>query len=462
MSHNSMIRTGIAVAGAAAALALIPGSASAAFDAAHDTQCENAGSIAGIGASFQRDAQLAWGARLLLPNEGGPNPTGFGYATAANGGCAAFAVGGSRSVTYEPRGSGDGRNAFGATGGVRNTNFAFGGADEPHNTAQLAAANAGPTTATTDNATLHTIPVAQSSVAVDVRLPAGCEVLEAAEDRQISRTALAGVFAAKSGYTTWGAVLPAITGTTAGGDCADAPVKRVVRADSSGTTFAFKKYLASIDSASFGPSAGLTNQQWPNDAGATTVVRGGANGAGPQLDALNARTAEGGIAYADLATSRDKTFDWSGDSDATFWTYVQRANGTYATPAVNNSSSATGTARGSNCTTVSYADPTLPATSPLPTTTGSWSNVDAVTTATGYAICALTYSLAWQQASLANVNRPAGQPAITQDQARAVKDYLGFAINAAGGQSQLAAAGYAPLPGGVRAIAQTGVNALNY
>jgi ABC-type phosphate transport system substrate-binding protein len=450
-----MIRTGIAVAGAAAALALIPGSASAAFDAAHDTQCENAGSIAGIGASFQRDAQLAWGATLLTPNPGGPNGTGFGYATTANGGCAAFAVGGSRAVTYEPRGSGDGRNAFGATGGARNTNFAFGGADEPHNPTQLAAANEGPTTSTTDNATLHTIPVAQSSVAVDVRLPEGCEVAESAEDRRITRTALAGVFAAKSGYTTWGAVLPAISGTTASGDCADAPVKRVVRADSSGTTFAFKKYLASIDSASF---AGLGNTAWPNDTGATTVVRGGANGAGPQLDALNARTAEGGIAYADLATSRDKTFDWSGDSDATFWTYVERANGTYATPAVNNNASATGTARGSNCTTATYTN----GGAALPTTTGSWSNVDGTTTGTGYAICALTYSLAWQQASLANVNRPAGQPAITQDQARAVKDYLGFAINAAGGQSQLAAAGYAPLPSGVRTIAQAGVNTLNY
>jgi ABC-type phosphate transport system substrate-binding protein len=450
-----MIRTGIAVAGAAAALALVPGSASAAFDAAHDTQCENAGSIAGIGASFQRDAHLAWGAQLLLPNEGGPNPTGFGYASTANGGCAAFAVDGSRSVTYVPRGSGDGRNAFGATGGVRNTNFAFGGADEPHDTGQLNAANAGPTTSPLDNATLHTIPVAQSAVAVDVRLPEGCEVAATPDDRQISRTALAGVFAAKPGFTTWGAVLPAITGTTASGACADAPVTRVVRADSSGTTFAFKKYLSSIDSASF---ADLTNTAWPNNSGATAVVRGGANGAGAQLDALNARTAEGGIAYADLGTSRDKTFDWSGDSDATFWTYVERANGTYATPAVNNSASATGAARGSNCTTATYTN----GGAALPATTGSWSNVDGTTTGTGYAICALTYSLAWERASLANVNRPAGQPAITQDQARAVKDYLGFAINAGGGQSQLAAAGYAPLPSGVRTIAQTGVNALNY
>jgi ABC-type phosphate transport system substrate-binding protein len=446
-----MIRTGIAVAGAAAALALIPGSASAAFDAAHDAQCENAGSIAGIGASFQRDAQLAWGATLLAPDEGGPNGTGFGYATTANGGCAAFATTGSRTVTYEPRGSGDGRNAFGATGGVRNTNYAFGGADEPHNPTQLTAANAGPTTSTTDNATLHTIPVAQSAVAVDVRLPQGCSVPANPTSRRITRTALAGAFAAKPGYTTWGSVLPAITGT----GCATAPIKRVVRADSSGTTFAFKKALASIDSASF---AGLGNTAWPNDAGSTTVVRGATNGAGSQLDALNALPG-GGIAYADLATSRDKTFDWNGAaSDPTFWAYVQRVDGTYASPAADDSSEAEGVDRGSNCVAVSYTN----GGGALPATTGSWSNVDGINTGTGYALCALTYSLAWQQASLANVNRPAGQPAITQDQARAVKDYVGFAIKATGGQSQLAEAGYAPLPSTVRTIAQTGVNALNY
>jgi ABC-type phosphate transport system substrate-binding protein len=455
-----MFRTGIAVAGAAAALAIIPGSASAAFDTSHDAQCESAGSIAGIGASFQRDAQLAWGATLLAPNAGGPNATGFGYFSTADGGCSAFAIGGSRTVSYEPRGSGDGRNAFGATGGVRNTNYAFGGADEPHSPTQLAAANEGPTTSTADNAVLHTIPVAQSSVAVDVKLPTGCTVAADPDARRITRAALEGVFAARPGYTTWGAVLPSITGTTSTGDCSAAPVRRVVRADSSGTTFAFKKYLRSIspNGATDFPSS-LGNIDWPNSTGATAVVRGAANGAGPQLDALNG-LAGGGIAYADLATSRDKTFDWNGaDDDATFWNYVERADGEYTSPALENASDATGADRGSNCVAAEYANGGV-AGAGLPSTTASWSNVDATATTAAYGICALTYSLAWERASLANVGSV--QPAITQDQARAVKDYLGFAIKASGGQSQLAAAGYAPLSTGVRAIAQAGVTALNY
>jgi ABC-type phosphate transport system substrate-binding protein len=449
---SKTFRTGIAVAGAAAALALVPGSASAAFDTAHDAQCENATTIAGVGASFQRDAQLAWGATLLAPNPGGPNATGFGYATTANGGCSQFAVGGGQSVTYEPKGSGDGRNAFGAStvagvAGVRNTAYAFGGADEPPTTAQLAAANQGPTAGTSDDAVLHTIPVASSSVAVDIKLPAGCTIANTSTARTISRAAVEGAFAAKSGYTQWGQILPTITGA----GCSTKPVRRVVRLDSSGTTFAFKRYLASIDATDFPTSLG--NTAWPNDSGATAVLRGTANGAGSQLDALNGLT-DGGIAYADLATSRGKAFDTANAADTTFWAFAQRTDGAAASPALNNTTSAAGANRGANCANVNYGT--------LPATTGSWANVDGTNTGSGYPICTLTYALAWEQASQANVGIPAGQTPISQDQARAVKDYLGFDIKSAGGQSQLAPAGYQVLPTAVQAAAQSGVNALNY
>lgn len=452
---SKSFRTGIAVAGAAAALILVPGSASAAFDTGHDTQCENAASIAGIGASFQRDAQLAWGATLLAPNPGGPNATGFGYATTANGGCAPFAVGGGQTVTYEPKGSGDGRNAFGAStvtgvAGVRNTNYAFGGADEPPTTAQLAAAVEGPSTGTTDNTNLHTIPVAQSAVAVDIKLPAGCTIANTSGARTITRAAVEGAFAAKSGYTQWGQILPSISGT----GCSTKAVQRVVRLDSSGTTFAFKRYLSSIDATDF-PSA-LSNTAWPNDSGSTAVVRGVANGAGSQLAALNGLS-DGGIAYADLASSRAAAFDTASAADTTFWALTQRADGVAASPALN--STAGTTTKGANCVNVTYKDA---ATGTLPTTTGSWASVDGTATGTGYGICALTYALAWEQASKANVGIPAGQASITQDQARAVKDYLGFDIKTAGGQSQLAAAGYQALPPAVQTAAQAGVTALNY
>jgi ABC-type phosphate transport system substrate-binding protein len=457
MLSRPIVRASFLAASAVAAAALVPSAAGASFDAAHDAQCESAGSFRGIGSSFQRGAQLAWGAAVLRPDPGGPAATGFGYATTADGGCTRFSGGGSEVVSYEPNGSGAARAAFGAStatgvAGARDTRYAFGGTDQPPSPSELSAANEGPTGTVGDNATLHTIPVAQSAVAVDVRLPQGCSVPANPTSRRITRTALTGAFAAKPGYTTWGAVLPTITGA----GCADAPVKRVVRLDSSGTTFAFKKALNSFSAADFPTSLG--NTAWPNDSGATAVVRGQVNGAGSQLDALNALPG-GGIAYADLATSRDRTFDWNGAAtDPTFWAYVERVNGSYASPAADESSEAEGVDRGSNCVAVSYTN----GGAALPATTGSWSNVDGINTGTAYAICALTYSLAWERASRANIGIPAGQPAITQDQARAVKDYLGFAIKATGGQSQLAEAGYSPLLGTVRAIAQTGVNALNY
>ncbi|WP_210492493.1 substrate-binding domain-containing protein [Patulibacter sp. SYSU D01012] len=443
MRFNSTIRGAIAAAGVAVAIAAVPGSANAAFDPSNDTRCENAASIKGVGASFQRQAQLAWGATLLSPDPGGPEAQGFGYDTTT--GCSAFQVGG-LSVSYEPRGSGDGRKAMGAStvageAGVRNTNYAFAGADEPPTAGQLAAANAGPSTATTDDATLRTIPVAQSAVAVTVKLPAGCTLAQSTTARAITKARLEGAFAGDVAYDTWGEILPSI----AGSGCAAKPVQRVVRLDSSGTTFAFKQYLAAAN-----PSrgwSGLSNTAWPNES-TDPVVRGAANGAGALLDALSAQT-DGGIGYADLASARSRAYDWAGASDSTVWLYTQRISDNASRgPARSNTAGTTDT--GANCAAVSYGT--------LPSTTDSWSAVTGVATGDDYGICALTYALAWERPSLANVGSL--QPAITQGQARATKDYLDYAIN--GGQGQLAARGYSPLPTAVRTQAQAGVNAVDW
>lgn len=452
------LRVSAAAAGAVVALAVIPTGANAAFDSAHDTQCESADTIAGVGASFQRQAQLAWGAQQLAPDPAAAEQNGFGYATTPNGGCSAFRVDATngKKVTYEPRGSGDGRNAMGANttltptrlAGIRNTRFQFAGADEPPTTGQLAAANAGPTDATTDDAVLLTLPVAQSSVATVVQLPAGCTVAPA--DRKISRVALEGAFAGSANYTQWSQVLPGI----AGAGCATKPVKRVVRFDNSGTTFAFKNYLRDV-----GPNGPIdfptsqANRDWSNDAGATGVERAATNGAGPQLDLLKGRTTDGGIGYADLAASRARGFDSAvlpvgnpnagqpDPADTSFWVSVEGRDGTYRSPALSDSAGTTST--GSNCREAVYSDP---ATGKLPAVTESWTNVNGNGSTAAYAICSLTYALVWQDMVKANVGIPAGQPAYTQDQARAVKDYLGYILNIGGGQSQLAPNGYQGLP----------------
>jgi ABC-type phosphate transport system substrate-binding protein len=433
MSFKNLLQTSIAVGVVSAAFVALPGSASAAFPIGNANTCDVVGPFPvqanGVGASFQREAQLDWGAEVLAPAAGGPRTSGFGYLDIFNSstnptghGCTNAAVGGTTPVRYEPTGSGAGRRAFGASttvgqAGVRNTNYVFGGVDEAPTAPEIAAANQGPTAGSGDDAVLHTIPVAHSSVAVAVKLPANCTLPASSTNRRISRADLASVFAGTP--TTWSTLL---TGESGAG--CSTQVTRVVRLDSSGTTFAFKNYLRDIDSTNFPTSQG--NQVWPADTGSTAVVRGAANGAGSQLDALNART-DGGIAYADLATARDKGFDWQtgpgGGSDPTFWLYVERSAGGYASPAVSNSAGVTGSNRGSNCATTEYLNA---GGAPLPSTTQSWYDVTANNTTSAYSLCALTYALAWEQPSQANVGSL--QPAITADQARVARDYLGFIV----------------------------------
>lgn len=217
MRNTYGLRLGAGVIGALSALAVLPGAAGAAFDAGHAAQCQGATSINGAGASFQNSAHLAWGASVLTTPA---SAVGFGYAPNAAGGCTSFKLsgdGGSNAVDYGAGGSGAGRLVVGASTtpgqeGVRDTTKHFGAADEPPTVAQLKAANDGPDklAGTADDAILHTIPVAQSSVAVAVRLPDGCTV--PAGDRVITKTRLEGAFAASANADTWGEIMPTISG----------------------------------------------------------------------------------------------------------------------------------------------------------------------------------------------------------------------------------------------------------
>lgn len=481
------LRVSAAAAGAVGALAILPVGANAAFDPAFGAQCQGATSIAGRGASFQRQAHLAWGAQLFAPDPAPAESNGFGYTSAANGGCSSFGVGRANGVTFEPKGSGDGRNAMGATGGVRDTAVHFGAADEPPTTAQLKAANEGPTASTADDASLLTVPVAQSSVAVAVKLPDGCTVAYA--DHKISRVALEGVFAGKTAYDTWGEVFTSLAGTS----CGSTVVQRVVRYDSSGTTFGFKNYLRDIDaSLNAGTpqdfTEGLKNQEWPTKGTAPKEITSNkVNGAGALLDTLSALPG-GGIGYADLATSRNRGYDQDVDTratigdpavanpnlgkpdnaDAKFWLQVERKDGAYQSPALADTRGTANT--GSNCRNATYGDGT---STKLPAVTESWAGVNANQSTADYSLCVLTYELVWADMAKANFNRASTAPAYTQAHARAVKDYLGYILNTNGGQAALAPNGYQGLPsasetdgtavaGSVLAVAQAAQKSLTW
>lgn len=468
-------RAGFVTAAAVAAIAaLAPGAqAHDNFPGSYAGECANPvpetnTPLLGRGASFQRLAQQNWGADIVDTNgttvidEG---ISGFQSVTA----CATdFSVApGLHNLRYQSQGSGAGRAAFGTANGVRDRAVAYGGTDEAPTNAEITNANAGAAGSADDDA-LHTIPVAQSSIAVALRIPDGCQIGSGSDLtgplRRLTREAVEGAFAGISAYDTWGDITGnRIVGSTGGLSTAVCQAKsfsRVVRLDNSGTTYQFKRYLTEVGRAGV-TWATLANTAWPA-SGSNPLVRGAANGNGPLLDALSALSTDGGIGYSDLATARSRGFGWDGTAtDRTVWAYVQRiADNAYRGPAVSNSQTGT---KGSNCADVQYndyaqqADPVANGAVLPRSTADTWISVDAVRTTEDYPICTLTYALTFEHPqSQAFV----GDPSWTIAKARARKSFLNYTIN--GGQSVLRAADYDALPSAARTAAQTGVNNLGY
>jgi ABC-type phosphate transport system substrate-binding protein len=473
------------------ALALIPGvllavAAPAAhaqypdplYPSTHDQPCEASATVTrGIGASLQRIAQLNWGAQIIAPDPANPLAKGFGYDVSA---CRAYklpADGGTRKVTYAPSGSGSALTAFGATdtpGSTRSLDVDFGGTDKPPTGEQIANANEGTNIVggpDGDDARLETIPIAQAAVAPVVRVPDGCQIGNTSA-RQLSKLKLEGFFRGLTAYDTFGELFgyTNVKASTGSGftdqQCQAKKPKRVVRFDESGTTFILKKYLQLAAGGAFDwrePDQGgtLPNTAWP-----APTLTAGVNGNGPMLDTLSAQGATGGIAYSDLGAARGRNYAWDYSAgadggtaiatDRTLWLRAQRiADGVYVSPARSDNQLGP---RGARCSHVTYAG--QPAD-----TGGSWFNADAVLTNTDYAICGLTYALAW--------DRPAAVGITSPGRAVGRRDYIGYMLDRPGlgtapptsqcvsgddrygrGQCKLALNDYARLPSSVLTAAQ--------
>jgi phosphate transport system substrate-binding protein len=196
--HGARVRT--AAAGLAAAALLLTGcgasAAPAGGDGAERPVSTLTGSITGAGASSQAAAMEAWIA-------------GF---TAAHPGT---------RITYDPVGSGDGRERF-TTGGT-----AFGGTDAYLDDEEL------PVAVQRCGGNVLEIPAYISPIAVAFNL-AGIRSLN------LTPAVIAGIFAKK--ITNWSD--PAIVADNAGVPLPDLPITTVHRLDESGTTENFVDYLA--------------------------------------------------------------------------------------------------------------------------------------------------------------------------------------------------------------------------
>jgi PBP superfamily domain len=295
------------------------------------------------------------------------------------------------------------------------------------------------------------IPIAIGAITVMVNLPDGCDYSGTDQFRnrpKITNENLEKIFAGE--ITTWGAAIPGLAPQA----CIDAPVRRVVRLDSSGTTFSFKQLLHNIDPTQGWP--GLANQDWPN---AGTVVRGDANGNGPLRDKLIAT--EGGIGYADLANARaggSQPFTWVDATDTTFWIPLQRRNtAEYDDPqeAVDGYQHAVSTGgttppRGANCANATVSG--APADS-----FGNWAPVDSTYSATGYNGCTLTYIMAFDDNSTVYCNS-----ASEERKARTLKDFLSRSVISTVGQNSLETTDYDQMPADILAKAQAAVASIGW
>jgi ABC-type phosphate transport system substrate-binding protein len=413
--------------------------------------------VTGTGATLQAPAHAGWEANFHGP-----------------GWCNSPAP----DVTYNPTGSGAGREALGERSaanaqGNRDSNIRFAGTDQPPNLTQIGQIEQGPSVnpngtggdlSDFDDGDLRTIPVAAGSIAIGVNMPGNCRVRagspQATEDPNpafrrffAENGAWLQAFAAED-VLTWGSLLPDIQGVGPRTDasCRAVALRRVVRSDSSGTTFAFKRWLQVFDVDTRWET--LPNTAWPNDSGATQAIRGA--GDSGVADAIN--QADGSIGYIDLADARAKGFRKNGEQDGTFWIKVRNGSGSLQDP-TEDQSITDGVTKGANCNTVTFANvPTAPSGD---VTRGDWSAVTARNSSTGYGICTLTYVLAFDdQADVYG----SGCPPVEEQRARTVFDYLTSIVHPTGQQklkqldySKLSTAGQ-----NVRGIAAQGVKRIDW
>jgi hypothetical protein len=453
--------------------------------------------VKGQGSSFQTDLQ-------------GDFATFFAGSNGCNGG--------DPSPAYNPNGSGNGIASMGGGGGnatlncttlatpctvplpagQRDPSTAFAGSDDPPSTTQQAAMNAG-TSSPSDNGLVHVIPIATGASAFIVHAPEGCDLSTVTNltngatgaavgstgdtaANHTQRIRIAGVllekaFAGDADANTWGEIAPGISGTpsnaqeTGIGTCAAVPVKRIVRQDSSGTTFSWKAYLNLINgSRGWTTTYAAPNTLWPAAGGAGTATAtpeatnvcpnaepnllcsASTSGGGALAGVVNAT--DGSIGYVDLATARKRGFDITvhtlpGDTaqDYTFWSPLETSpngnasSGTYAEPTNDPTAHSGGTGqKGANCTTAPIVGLPTAANSPNgDPTEGDWSHVIAAG-GPSYPACVLTYALAWDDSAPVYGNTPTEEA-----KARTVKDYLSTIVGNPG-QVKLATTDYSALP----------------
>jgi hypothetical protein len=534
-----------AIAAIAIAAAAVPTQAHAAFAL---NKCEGA-EIQGEGSSLQKVAQLNfWIPQIFNTSLFGGCGSSAPKVTfnSASSGCGLDTVG--AGVAAAGCVSFSGKEAEWQKPGYRDGNQLFGAADFAPDPAEEANIDNGPTGAGTAGAgAIHVIPVAGAAITLVVHFPNGCELKNPAEPGGNGKTSTGGLAAKEKGtgsevegqnndpasaftgdkfsnrtlrvhisdeelaevwqghITTWNGIVPqeefgnALLAEREA--CAQTPISRIVRQDTSGTTYNFKHFLALLPSSVTpdGPTlwtssesqVGKTNTVWPlgsatepgvppsvsakNECVEAVHICHSLEGSGGSLSNAVIAT-NGSIGYLDLATAREKGYDMTANTtgeesknDRLYWIPLESVTppasgsgtgavnaGVFAEPTTEakaHFSPLGANAKGANCAGADYRGiPTTPASDP---TLGDWSQAIA-TGGTTYPLCAITYDLAFDDDAPVYGNTPTEEA-----KARTVKDYLTSVVSSAG-QFELPTFDYAALPLSIVEIAETGVAAIGW
>jgi ABC-type phosphate transport system substrate-binding protein len=381
---------GALVAGATAGALLLAGLGAGTASAAPG--CPEKGlTIEGQGSSLQKTAQGIWTS---------------GY----NGICTTGPV---AKYTATSSGSALKEWNYDLVRGSINTKIQFLGTDDAPTAGQITNIKS-----TAGGATTEIIPVTQAAIAIVVNPPAECTLT------QIKRAELEKVFRGET--TTWSGI------TTASGAGCTGNIKRVVRSDSSGTSYQLKHYLFSVSGSNLPCLTTTTwanlqtpanNTVWPVNTGSCssptlspvvkskasgTGAEGTGSGGGDEVKTVN--TTGGSIGYAALAdVENNKT-------GGTHFVEVQNGTSggspTYASPLKAT--------KMSNCEKTPYTVP-MAAREAGTNTDVDWSGVYPTSTTTiNYPICTLTWDVAFKGYSSAGFAAGTG---------KVVKDYLSYVVN---------------------------------
>ncbi len=419
------------VAGACLASAVAAAPASANFTPPFEQPCSG-GSITAAGTSV---GGLLWQEQIeeFTIGEGCPGFTG--------------------SIAYSATSSGQGLSALRSS---RDPNIRLVGTAEAPGNAEIALIDAGKLNTKADNAQIRTIPEYVGAITTIVNFPDGCTVpagsaipseAETVTRFQVSNAALESVFAGNSKVDTWGELLPGIEGA----GCATKPIKRVVPSGRSGATFALKRWLATVNSATGWEAYAnpLLNTAWPRPT-VNLVRASGASASVAVNEATTVSATDGSIGFTGLDVARAQGFSQIGTkNDDRYWIPLHDSIGNLVEPSHARITSAV---RGANCEEVPFSgvpsgvDPTLE----------SWQNVSVVQGPGVYPLCALIYGMAWDDSADAYGNTEAEQA-----QQRTVSDFVNFQLSGIG-QSRAVSSDQSPLSEAILPLARAGAQQIGW